>query len=150
MARPTAKISVVLDAPIGRVWEVLTALDRYADWNPFIVRIDGAARPKVGDALVLHVQWHDGGGVASGELVTHADPPGDTALLAWRYTGILPALNCVRAERQQRLTSLPNGTTRYESEEGFDGWLSMFVPLTRVQRGFEQQAEALAAAVRQP
>jgi hypothetical protein len=126
---------------------VLTALDRYADWNPFIVRVDGAALPLVGRRLVLHVRWHDGGGVTAQERVTRVEPPGASAVLAWRFTGVLPALGLVCAERLQTLTRLDEGHTRYESVEVFHGLLARLVPLKRVQRGFERQAEAMVAAV---
>jgi hypothetical protein len=148
VSHPEARTSRELPAGIGRVWQVLTALDRYADWNPFIVRVDGGAAPVVGQRLVLHVRWPDGGGATSGELVTRVDPPGMSAALAWRFTGLLPALGLVRAERLQTLTRLDDARTRYDSVEVFHGLLAPLVPLAKVQRGFERQADALLAAVR--
>ncbi len=146
MSRPEARASLEIPASIDRVWKVLTALDRYGEWNPFIVKVDGAATPALGARLVLHVKWHDGGGAASGELVTRVEPPGSSAALAWRFTGLLPTFGLVRAERVQTLTRLDDGRTRYESVETFHGLLASFVPLAKVQRGFERQAEALGRA----
>lgn len=148
MSQPEARASIEIPASIDRVWQVLTALDRYAEWNPFIVRVDGGATPVLGGRLVLHVKWEQGGGASSGELVTRVEPPRASAVLAWRFTGVLPTLGLVRAERLQTLTRLDDTRTRYESVETFHGLLAGFVPLAKVQRGFERQAEALSRAAR--
>ncbi|MCU0695189.1 MAG: SRPBCC domain-containing protein [Myxococcaceae bacterium] len=148
MSHPEARTSIELPASIERVWERLSALDRYGDWNPFIVRVDGAAVPVVGQRLVLHVKLFDWGTFASGEQVTRVEPPGTSATLAWRFAGVLPGLGLVRAERLQTLTRLDASRTRYETVETFHGLLAPFVPLASVQRGFERQATALLAAVR--
>lgn len=148
MSQPEARASLEIPASIDRVWQVLTALERYAEWNPFIVRVDGGATPVLGGRLVLHVKWEQGGGASSGEVVTRVEPPGTSAALAWRFTGVLPTLGLVRAERLQTLTRLDDRLTRYESVEIFHGLLASFVPLEKVQRGFERQAEALRDAAR--
>jgi uncharacterized protein YndB with AHSA1/START domain len=44
--------SIAIAAPIDHVWSILTALDRYADWNPYLVRIEGAALP--GSSITVH------------------------------------------------------------------------------------------------
>ncbi|MGV3621446.1 MAG: SRPBCC domain-containing protein [Archangium sp.] len=147
MSPPSARATIDIAAPIEKVWNTLVALDNYPAWNPFVVKIDGAARPTLGNRLVLHVKWPDGSGMKIGQLVTRVDPPGDTALLAWRFQGVMPTLNLVRAERQQTLTKLGPNSTRYESVETFTGLLARFVPLARVITRFEDNAKALAAAV---
>lgn len=40
---------ITIDAPAGVVWDVLTELDRYSEWNPFIVESRG--RAAVGERL---------------------------------------------------------------------------------------------------
>ncbi|MBM4777071.1 MAG: SRPBCC domain-containing protein [Archangiaceae bacterium] len=148
MSQPEARASLEIPASIDRVWQVLTALDQYGAWNPFIVKVDGGATPVLGGRLVLHVKWEQGGGASSGEVVTRVEPPGTSAALAWRFTGVLPTLGLVRAERLQTLTRLDDVRTRYESVEIFHGLLASFVPLEKVRRGFERQAEALRDAAR--
>jgi hypothetical protein len=145
MSPPRATASVEISAPVELVWNALVALDRYPTWNPFVVKVDGAARPEVGGRLVLHVQWPDGSAMKIGQLVTRVDAPGDTATLAWRFQGVMPSLNLVRAERTQTLTRLDASTTRYESVEVFTGLLARFVPLARVLRRFDDNAKALKA-----
>ena len=46
-------VTVEIDAPVAVVWQVLTDLDRYAEWNPFTVRIDTTF--KLGDPVHLHI-----------------------------------------------------------------------------------------------
>src|SRR5216117_3531780 len=38
------RTDIEIDAPVERVWEVLTDFDRFPDWNPFIRRIRGDAQ----------------------------------------------------------------------------------------------------------
>lgn len=34
--------SVTINAPVEKVWEILMAFENYADWNPFISRVEGS------------------------------------------------------------------------------------------------------------
>ncbi|PZR11943.1 MAG: SRPBCC domain-containing protein [Archangium gephyra] len=144
MSPPSARATIDIAAPISTVWNALINLEAYPTWNPFVVKVDGASSPRVGDRLVLHVKWPDGSGMKIGQLVTRVDAPGERAELAWRFQGLLPSLKLVRAERTQTLTRLDDNTTRYESVEAFTGLLARFVPLERVIRRFEDNAKALA------
>jgi uncharacterized protein YndB with AHSA1/START domain len=42
---PVYRTTFAVDAPAACVWEALTALDRYPEWNPQIPRIRGSLRP---------------------------------------------------------------------------------------------------------
>lgn len=144
-----AESSITIDAPIERVWAAMVDAPGYGAWNPFIVRVD-APRPTlaVGDDIVLHVRWEDGGAFASPERVVQVDAPaaqGDVtrAALAYRFTGWIARLGLVRATRVQTLEQPPGGPTRYHTEETFRGALARFVPLARVRAGFARHAEAL-------
>jgi uncharacterized protein YndB with AHSA1/START domain len=53
----TIETSIDIAAPRWRVWQVLTDVDRYPAWNPFITAIDGALRE-------------------GGELRVRVEPPG--------------------------------------------------------------------------
>lgn len=33
----TLETSIDVEAPVNRVWEILTAFESYPDWNPFIL-----------------------------------------------------------------------------------------------------------------
>lgn len=43
-----------IDAPPATVWDILVDLDRYSDWNPFIVEATGAVA--VGERLRVRIQ----------------------------------------------------------------------------------------------
>lgn len=45
---------ITIDAPPERVWHILTDLEAYADWNPFLVSSSG--RVAVGERLVNRMQ----------------------------------------------------------------------------------------------
>lgn len=140
-----------INAPIERVWQVMTDTRNYAAWNPFVVSIhtDGDAT-QPGTAMKFTVQWKNGSKASSNEQVTEAMPPyADTdgikhAHWAYVFTGPLDKLGMVHAIRHQWLTQNADGTTTYKTQEVFTGWLISFLPLAKVQDGFERQAKALA------
>jgi len=138
-----AEAAIEIAAPIERVWRVMLATDRYGEWNPFVVRVEG--EPRLGGRLTLHVRWHSGGGARSGEIVTQLDPPADgRATLAYRFTGLLATLGAVAATRVQSLYA-DGPRTRYHTREEFRGWLAWALPLAKVQAGFDAHARALKA-----
>jgi hypothetical protein len=143
---PTARAEATIAAPIEVVWDVMLDAGAYPAWNPFIVRFDllGGDEPVVGDSVRLHVEWHTGGRARATERITALDAPrGGTALLEYAYGGPVAALGLVRGRRQQRLTAIDAGTTRYETDETLTGWASRLAPIAKVQDGFERHAVAL-------
>jgi hypothetical protein len=76
---PVYRTTFAVDAPAARVWEALTAFDRYPEWNPQIPRIRGSLRP--GERIALQLALP--GRAPLGLTATIEDVrPG--ALLAWR------------------------------------------------------------------
>ncbi|MBA2283046.1 MAG: SRPBCC domain-containing protein [Actinomycetota bacterium] len=147
----TARAETVIAAPIDAVWALMLDTDAYPTWNPFIVEVgrpDGDDRPlRLGDRVVLHVRWHDGGSARATERITALDPPAaGAALLEYEYGGPLAALGLVRGRRQQTLTALDDGTTRYVTHEHLRGAAVRFAPIAKVEDGFERHAAALKAA----
>ena len=139
-----------IDAPIEAVWRVMLDVAEYGAWNPFIVRAEAAPGALVvGSALRLHVRWREGGGATSPEVVSALEAPARgadgivRARLAYRFEGWLAKAGGVRGVREQRLWQREGGPTVYETDEQFTGWLSRFVPLAKVQDGFERHAAAL-------
>lgn len=131
---------IEIDAPAERVWSILADLDRYADWNPFTVRIETDF--VVGHPIVLHVSF-DGRKPRRQVEILRRWAPGEA--LCWGMT-IGPAW-FFRAERVQRVEPLGSDRCRYISEDAFAGLFSPVVELLfggKVQRGFD----ALAAALR--
>jgi hypothetical protein len=48
------KGSIDIDAPLGRVWQVVTDFKSYPEWNPWVIRMDGES--KVGSKVAITVK----------------------------------------------------------------------------------------------
>jgi uncharacterized protein YndB with AHSA1/START domain len=142
------RAAVDIDAPIEDVWAVMLDTGSYGEWNPFVVRADCAAHPKVGDPIVLHVRWANGKGSRSPERIIAIEPPHDVdgvrrATLAYVYEGLPARLGLVRGTRTQQLSQQPGGPTHYETVEEFSGPLVPLAGPKRVEDGFRRHAAAL-------
>ncbi|MEZ4393747.1 MAG: SRPBCC domain-containing protein [Polyangiales bacterium] len=146
----SAEARIDIDAALAEVWAIILDLPRYGAWNPFVVGIDGPSTAP-GSVLRVRARWEDGGDNVVRVVVTRAEPPAADATgtlratLAYELIGALPRLGLLRSRRTQSLTQAPNGPTRYESREDFEGLMRAFVPRAKVQRGFEVHAAALKA-----
>ena len=149
-SEPDVDASVGIDAPIEVVWGVMLDLDAYAQWNPFVVRIDGPddRPPALGDVLTLHVRWPSGRKTTARELVTAIEPPaaGDgvtRATLVYEFRGWPYYLGLARGRRTQTLERAAGGQTTYRTTEHFGGLLKKTLPVRSTQDGFERHAVAL-------
>jgi hypothetical protein len=148
-ARSHPRASTEIDAPLDQVWSVMLDTASYAEWNPFVVRVECASPPQVGDPIVLHVQWANGRGTTSPERISVIEPPRDDAdgvrraTLAYVYEGWPARLRLVRGTRTQRLSQAPGGPTRYDTVEEFTGPLVGLAGPQRVEEGFRRHAEGL-------
>ncbi len=140
---PTASVAVDFERPMEEVVEQVLHLANYPRWNPFVVRVDGAARAEPGQRLRFEVRWTTGGGARPTIDVRRVTVGSHAAEVVWGFGGPLAALNLVRAERVQRVIKLSATRSRYESEEVFRGLLARFVPLAKVQAGVEAQVAAM-------
>ena len=145
-ARPSA--TVAIEAPIETVWAVMTDVDAYGEWNPFLFRAECPSPPRPGDPIVLHVRWRNGRTSRSPERVTAVEPPHPDgaacrATLAYVYEGLPARLGLVRGTRFQRLSQQPGGPTVYDTVEEFSGPLVPLAGPARVADGFRRHAEAL-------
>lgn len=152
-----AQSSVLINAPIEKVWQVMLDVKNYPLWNPFVVRVESADDVSLpGATMRLFVVWNTGGKQSSGEQIEVAEAPAigndgiKRACWAYRFTGLLASIGAVKAVRYQWLEETPSGQTFYSTREEFSGWLCRFIPLAKVQDGFERQAKALAAYCEKP
>jgi hypothetical protein len=73
------KTEVEIAASPERVWAVLIDYARYAEWNPYIVRIDG--EPRTAKTLVVHIVFSPGAPPSAGSVdVLAVEPP---RLMQW-------------------------------------------------------------------
>lgn len=151
----TAETIAIIPAPIDKVWPLLADFDTYPQWNPFVIkaiRKREGLPPVLGEDVGLDVRWTDpkGGEHQTTGKITRIQEPVALATnggrlfaaVEYRYNGGMYPVRAVYATRVHHLYELPDGTCRYETRETFRGWLSMFVPLKRVQHGFDAQTAA--------
>ena len=138
------RTQIIIDASPEKVWQVLTDLDKYPEWNPFICHAIGKAetgktvdidfRPD-GKGLKLHCT------VARFELNRE---------LSWKYHAMHPML--FRGEHIFTIEPLGEKRIRFIDREEFHGLL-VFTQAkdidTNTKRGFEAMDKALKARIEQ-
>ena len=133
------RTEIDIAAPAARVWDVLTDFGAYADWNPFITRIEGPLAP--GGRLRVRIQPPGGRAMTFRPTVLRVEPERE---LAWRGRPFLPGL----FDGEHRFTLVPQGADGVHviHAEQFSGVL---VPLLRrslettTRHGFEAMNAAL-------
>lgn len=143
MARPRnpVRAEIEIDAPIERVWQILTDFDAYGSWNPFTPRVETSLR--VGDPIHLYARLRGERPMHRVETVTRNQP----YTLGWEMK--LGARFLLHAERIQTLTPIDAHRTHYLSEDGFRGWLAPLVLALygrAMERGFGDCALGLKKA----
>lgn len=138
------RTEIEIQASLEKVWQILTNLDEYPQWNPFIHHAIGTAR--VGEKV--DITFRSG----SKEMTLHctvvtAEPNWQ---LCWKYHIILPGL--FRGEHSFTIEPMGDGRVLFIDKEIFNGLL---VPLqakdidTNSKRGFEEMDKALKARAEQ-
>lgn len=137
--RMVFEITQVLDieAPVRVVWEVVTDLPRYGEWNPFQVSARSTLAP--GDPIDMRVQIFELFTQHQRETIFDCDPE---RTLAWGLSG--GALGAVRSRRAHELEANGEASTRYRSHFELDGWLA---PTTRRLLGSRLEAGFQAASL---
>ena len=134
------KAEIDIDASPEHVFDILTDLDRYPEWNPFTPTIDSTL--KIGEPVRMRVRLLDGKRLfRQTEYVTANDRPNK---LCWGAN--IPVRKLVRADRCQTLEALGTDRTRYICTDEISGWLMPIVIRffgPAMQRVFEDCALAL-------
>lgn len=129
-----------IDAAAERVWSILTAFERFPEWNPFIRKVEG--KPQVGSRLLVRLfPGGDSGAMTFRPLVVAVEPGRE---LRWRGRLLVPRI----LDGEHRFVIRPLGDHRvvFQQSERFSGLL---VPLFRsrldrdTRRGFEEMNLAL-------
>lgn len=135
-ARETVKeisTQIDIDAPVGRVWDVLTDVDAYDAWNPFITHVDGDLR--AGSKLSVTLAPPGGRRMTFRPSVTELRPERRVAWL-----GHLGVRGVFDGEHIHDVEEISPGRTRYVQRERFSGVLVPFVgwALRRTEEGFRR------------
>lgn len=128
----------IIAAPAAQLWEILTDFDCYAEWNPFTPKVEVDFR--IGGAVTLYVNMTPGKKqIIQKEHLLHLE---EGKSFGWGIDSWFP----VRAMRIQKLVPIDAQTTRYITYEDFRGImvpLIMFLYKNKIERGFQEVAEAL-------
>ena len=130
---------IEIAAPASRVWEILTDLERYPEWNLFTPKVESTL--EVGAAVHLHTRLRSTQLAHRVETVTE-HVPGER--ICWGMK--MGARFVLAAERRQILTSLDAARTRYLTDDTLTGLLTPIVMAfwgEAMQRGFDDVAAAL-------
>ncbi|MET0287654.1 MAG: SRPBCC family protein [Polyangiales bacterium] len=128
-----------IDAPAERIWDVLVDLEGYPAWNPYTVAMRSTL--EVGEPMIMSVKMSPLLTIEQTEHIRLIEPGHK---ICWGIETETPELNS--GERCQWLEPLPDGRTRYVTEDLIEGSLNPTVTLLfgdAVRDGFEAVATAL-------
>ena len=130
---------LTLDSPVEDVWQTLTTLTSYHEWNPFITSAAGVLT--LGQRLDLTIHPPGGRPMRFKPWVTSNKPH---HYVEW--LGRLGMPGIFDGRHSFALTALPGGRTLLQQSETFTGVL---IPLTgsmldRTREGFSAMNQALA------
>lgn len=133
--------TVIINAPRQWVWNILTEIAHYPNWNPFTYKISGTLQ--LGQSLDLYVNMPKRGNRVQTEIVKEISAPQQ---IAWGMTLLTPLL--LSALREQTLESITPEQCSYTTSDAFRGILSGVVFrlfYDDVYNGFNRVAYALKA-----
>lgn len=142
MAKHTISIDpVTIKAPAEVVWQILTDLPKYPEWNPFSVKAKSSLI--IGEAVNLYIARGTSGKTMKQEFVLEVfDAPNK---IAWR----LPKMGhkiLFNAYREQTITAIDEGTCTYTTSDTFAGLIAGKIYKAQghwVKENFLKMADAL-------
>ena len=132
---------VTINAPADRVWDLLTDLGSFPDWNPFMQR--GSGEVAVGGKLVVYLKPPGGMGMSFKPRVTKVDPNRE---FRWIGHFVIPGL--FDGEHIFEIDPTGDASCRFVQREEFRGLLVL--PMLAMigkstERGFNEMNQALKA-----
>jgi hypothetical protein len=130
---------VTIDAPVETVWDVITDLGQYPEWNPFIVSAAGDVA--VGQRLTNRMQPAGGKAMTFKPTITEVDT-GQT----FEWLGRLGLPGVFDGRHRFDLSPTPDGGTQVVHSEQFTGVLVRFLRKsldTQTKQSFEAMNTAL-------
>ncbi|WP_067685997.1 SRPBCC domain-containing protein [Nocardia jejuensis] len=128
-----------IEAPAELVWQVLTDVDNYGEWNPFVPECKTTLEP--GTPIDMKVRLGGSSPRDQREFIrTHT--PGKE----FSYSMKPVPLGLLRSLRTHTVTPLGDGRTRYESHFEIGGPLSVVVGALMgkpLNKGFNSMADGL-------
>jgi hypothetical protein len=127
---------VIINASPSSVWNILTHLPSYADWNPFIKVFQGQL--EVGKQVQVSIHPPQGKAMTFNPIIQILEPEQQ---LKWQ--GKLFIKGLFDGIHSFKLTALPLGYTLFEQSEEFTGLLVRFIDFTKTENGFHLMNQAL-------
>ncbi|MGI9613556.1 MAG: SRPBCC family protein [Acidimicrobiales bacterium] len=137
--RHELQTQVEIEATPETVWNVLTDLDHYAEWNPFIVEASGVVA--IGNELTNRMQPPGGKAMTIKPAVTALEP-----VQTFEWLGHLGFRGVFDGRHRFELRPTATGGTRVLHTEQFQGVLVRFMRKTldtQTHDGFEAMNAAL-------
>jgi len=135
------RAEIDIQASAEKVWQVLTALDKYPEWNPFLHHAIGKAEL----GAKVEVTFKSGSkDMTLHCIVTKVEPNRE---LRWKYHVGLPFL--FHGEHCFVLEPAGDGEIHFIDKEIFTGLLVPLIVKENDRGGFEAEDQALKARVEQ-
>lgn len=135
----TLKSVVFVNAPVSRVWRLLTDVDHLARWNPLVISASGQFRR--GGMVIV---YHHFPGIRSGACQLHMDRLIEGEEVGWSSFLYSPLL--MRNDHNITLLQMPGGYVRVDQTSRFVGVLPGFFWSRlegRLREGFERMNHSL-------
>lgn len=133
------RFALVIDAPAPLVWEVVSDLPRYEEWNPFVVR--AVSSLAVGDPIAMRVKVLPFLVQPQRETILEHEPG---TRVCWGVPG--RAGSPIRSRRCQEVRAEGDTRTHYVSDFALQGWLAPLVMTLlgrRLHAGFQAMSQAV-------
>ena len=129
---------IEIEAPVERVWKILTDFPAYPEWNPFIRSIRGV--PHAGRKIEVHIRPPGRRGMTFNPTVLLSSKNRE---LRWLGHLLIPGL--FDGEHRFVLEPEADGHTRFVQSERFSGLLAPLLTgmLSGTEHGFEEMNQAL-------
>ena len=130
--------AILIDAPVSRVWSLLTDLPNWPRWNTTVDKVEGSIG--LGSRVTVYAKASPGR--AFPLKVSELDPPNR---MVWR--GGMP-LGLFSGTRTYVLTPQPNGPLQFQMTEEFTGLMAPLITrsIPDLQPSFEEFAKCLKKA----
>ena len=107
---------IIINAPAEKVWSILTDFEKFPQWNPFIVKLEG--KPEVNARLRAELKNGDGVSVFKPKVLVAEKNK------AFEWLGSLPVPGIFNGHHYFRIEALSGGQTKFTHGENFSGLLS--------------------------
>lgn len=129
---------IEINAPASRVWEILTDFEKFPNWNPFVIKVEGDLA--VGNQLKIEVQIPRSSKQKFTPTVLNADE--DKEL---RWVGHVPP-KLFRGEHYYKIEKIDENKVRFIHGELFSGLLVGLIWIfqgKKIEEGYHLMNKAL-------